>query len=137
MLLSAYALSLVSLILSRQRTLAWTALGVSVVASLMATDEPQGGTAVPFYFGLDYFVLNVLVVGFLFVPLERVFPARGDQTVFRAEWQEDRFYYLVSSMMVQVFNFVTLAPSNWVNANVTLDSIRDTMGGCRSGCRSS
>ncbi|SFJ08849.1 sterol desaturase family protein [Jannaschia pohangensis] len=123
-LLAGYALALVSLILSRQKTLGWTALGVSVLASLMATHTPQGGPAISLYFGLDYFIVNVLVIGFLFIPLERMFPARGDQTVLRAEWQEDMFYYLVSSMLVQIFNFVTLTPANYVNASFALDDIR-------------
>ncbi len=123
-LLAGYALALISLILSRRRTLGWTALAISVVASLMATHQPEGGVAIPFYFGLDYFIVNVLVVGFLFIPLERFFPARSEQTVLRAEWQEDMFYYLVSSMLVQVFNFVTLAPSTYVNVNMPLDDIR-------------
>lgn len=125
-LLAGYALSLLSLILSTRKSLGWTALAVSVLASLMATTQPQHASDVPqsFYFGLDYFIINVLLVGFLFVPLERFFPARGEQTVFRAEWQEDMFYYLVSSMLVQVLGFITLAPSNYVNAQIPLDDVR-------------
>ena len=124
-LLSGYALALLSLILSTRKSLGWTALAVSVVASLMATTQPEvGGAAQSLYFGLDYFIINVLVVGFLFVPLERFFPARSEQTVFRAEWQEDMFYYLVSSMLVQVLGFLTLAPSNYVNAQIELDAVR-------------
>ncbi len=125
-LLAGYALSLLSLILSARKSLGWTALAVSVIASLMATTQPQVGSDGPqvFYFGLDYFIINVLIVGFLFVPLERFFPARAEQTVFRDEWQEDMFYYLVSSMLVQVLGFITLAPSNYVNAQVELDGVR-------------
>ena len=125
-LLSGYALALLSLILSQRKTLGWTALAISVVASLMATTQPQSASEAPqsLYFGLDYFIVNVLVVGFLFVPLERFFPARSEQTVFRAEWQEDMFYYLVSSMLVQVLGFLTLAPANYVNAEVQLDDVR-------------
>lgn len=125
-LLAGYALSLISLILSRHRTLGWTALAMTVIASLMATTQPQhaGDVSQSIYFGLDYFIINVLIVGFLFVPLERFFPARGEQVVFRAEWQEDMFYYLISSMMVQVLGFITLAPANFVNAQIALDDIR-------------
>lgn len=125
-LLAGYALALVSLILSSRKSLGWTALAVSVVASLMATTQPQfsGETPQSLYFGLDYFIVNVLIVGFLFVPLERFFPARPEQTVFRPEWQEDMFYYLISSMMVQILGFITLAPSNFVNAQVPLDDFR-------------
>lgn len=125
-LLAGYALSLLSLILSARKSLGWTALALSVIASLMATTQPQvpGGAAQSLYFGLDYFIVNVLIVGFLFVPLERFFPARSEQTVFRAEWQEDMFYYLVSSMLVQVLGFITLAPANFVNSNIPLDDFR-------------
>ncbi len=127
-LLSGYALALLSLILSQRKSLGWTALAISVVASLMATTQPEVGDAPQsLYFGLDYFIINVLVVGFLFVPLERFFPARSEQTVFRAEWQEDMFYYLVSSMLVQVLGFLTLAPSNYVNAQADLDAVRATI----------
>ncbi|WP_394177931.1 sterol desaturase family protein [Yoonia maritima] len=125
-LLAGYTLSLVSLILSQRKSLGWAALAVSVIASLMATTQPQIATSTPqsVYFGLDYFIINVLIVGFLFVPLERFFPARPEQTVFRTEWREDMFYYLVSSMLVQVLGFLTLAPANYVNASVRLDEVR-------------
>lgn len=125
-LLLGYALALLSLILSRRKSLAWAALGVTVIASLMATTQPDISGAPPqsVYFGLDYFIVNVLVVGFLFVPLERVFPARPEQTVLREEWREDMFYYLISSMLVQVLGFITLAPAHYINATADLDAVR-------------
>ncbi len=65
-LLSGYALSLLSLILSARKSLGWTALAISVVASLMATTQPElGAGSQSLYFGLDYFIINVLVVGLL------------------------------------------------------------------------
>ncbi len=126
LLLAGYALALLSLIIGRRKSLGWAALAVTVVASLMATTQPDtaGAPPISLYFGLDYFIINVLVVGFLFVPLERFFPARSEQTVFRPEWQEDMFYYLVSSMFVQILGFITLAPANFVNANIDLDATR-------------
>ena len=116
-LLAGYALALLSVLLCRRKLLGWTGLGLVVFASLLGTAEPQaiGAERQSLYFGLDYFIINVLVVGFLFVPLERVFPARADQTVFRPEWQEDMFYYLVSSMLVQVLGFLAMAPTNMVS----------------------
>lgn len=117
-LLLGYLLALLSVILCRRKLLGWTGLGLCVLAALLGTG-PAGemeSARQSLYFGLDYFVINVLVVGFLFVPLERVFPARAEQTVFRPEWQEDMFYYLVSSMLVQVLGFIAMAPTNMVNS---------------------
>ena len=111
-LLVGYALALLSLLLSKDKVLGGTALALVVVASLLGGSQTTVNDANPtsLYFGLDFFILNVLFVGFLFIPLERFFPHRADQTVFRPEWQEDMFYYLVSSMLVQVLTFLTMAP---------------------------
>lgn len=129
-LLAGYALALLSLMLSRYRALAWTGLAVSVAASLMATAQPAHAPgSQSLYFGLDYFIVNVLLVGFLFVPLERFFPARPEQIVFREDWQEDMFYYLLSSMLVQVLSFLSMAPANFVNSVFDFAQTRATIGG--------
>lgn len=130
-LMLGYVLAFVSLVLARSRTLGLTGLALSVGASLMAASQPVtfGGTTHSIYFGLDYFIVNVLLLGFLFIPLERVWPARPEQTVLRAEWQEDMFYYLLSSMLVQVLTFLTMAPANFVNLHVDLSGVRGHIGG--------
>ncbi|MFV0367726.1 MAG: sterol desaturase family protein [Hyphomicrobiaceae bacterium] len=122
----AYVLSLISLLLRPEKTMGFTALGLTTVAALLGGSQADAQTAAgtPLYFGLDFFILNVLFTGFLFIPLERIWPKWGEQTVFRPEWQEDLFYYLVSSMFVQVLTFVTAAPSNFAVNELDLNSIR-------------
>jgi sterol desaturase/sphingolipid hydroxylase (fatty acid hydroxylase superfamily) len=122
----AYILSLLSLVLRREKAMGFTALGLTTLAALLggAQASPQTPDDTPLYFGLDFFVLNVLFTGFLFLPLERIWPNRGEQTVFRPEWQEDLFYYLVSSMFVQVLTFLTAAPSNVAVTTLDLASLR-------------
>ncbi|WP_238321617.1 hypothetical protein [Halocynthiibacter namhaensis] len=108
-LLIGYVLSLLSILLSRNKVLGWTALALVITASLIGTGATptEGGAGQSLYFGLDYFVINVLFVGFVFVPLERFFPHLSEQTVLRGEWREDLFYYLVSSLLVQILTFLT------------------------------
>ena len=126
-LLAGYGLALLSLLLSKDKVLGGTALALVVVASLLGGSQTTATDINPtsLYFGLDFFVLNVLFVGFLFIPLERFFPHRADQTVFRPEWQEDLFYYLVSSMLVQILTFLTMAPSNFVTGTFDLSEIQN------------
>jgi hypothetical protein len=57
---------------------------------------------------LDWFVLNLLFTGLLFVPLEKMF-GRLNQPLFRSEWREDLFYFLLGSLLVQSLAFLTLA----------------------------
>ena len=125
-LILGYVFAIISLLLNRSKILGGVALGLVIVSSLIAGTNGSVGeeNTTSLYFGLDFFILNVLFVGFLFIPLEKFFPARAEQTVLRPEWQEDMFYYLVSSMLVQVLTFLTLAPANFVSGQFDLSYIR-------------
>ncbi|MDZ4401997.1 sterol desaturase family protein [Prosthecobacter sp.] len=109
----AFAFSLLNLVLRPSKILGITGM----VATLLAVTF--GGTSAsavapdvtPVYFGLDFFVLRLLFTGFLFIPLETLFPRRADQGIFRYEWREDLFYYLISSMMVQVLTWLSFMPA--------------------------
>jgi sterol desaturase/sphingolipid hydroxylase (fatty acid hydroxylase superfamily) len=120
-LLVSYVLSLLSLLLRPRKALGTTALIVGLAAALLggANVQPEETRTWGIFFGLDFFVVNLLVTGFMFAPIERVFPHRAEQRLFRIEWREDLFYYLVSSMMVQAFAFLALAPQAYVNAHTS------------------
>ncbi len=130
-LLGAFLASLLSLVLRRnqKRILGLTGLIVTLLATLIGGTNPSpvvtGHTSL--YFGLDFFVLNVLFTGFLFVPLEQFFP-QNDQSLFRVEYREDLFYYLVSSMLVQILTFLTFLPANMVKATLPLADVRAWVG---------
>lgn len=129
-LLAGYALSSVSLVLRKNMTLGVCGMALTLASTMigalpMHRDLMPGGGV---FLGLDFFVLNVLFMGFLFVPLERLFPRRPDQVVLREEWREDIFYYLVSSMFVQVLTYLTLAPSKAINGTNGLAWTREWVG---------
>ena len=125
-LLLGYGLALISLLLSKDKLLGGLALALVLLASLLGGSQTTASDANPtsLYFGLDFFVLNILFTGFLFVPLERFFPHKPEQTLFRPEWQEDLFYFLVSSMLVQVLSFLTLAPAGFVNSTIDISGFQ-------------
>ena len=116
-LLASYGLSLLSLLLRPRKVLGLTALMIGLAAALMggANVQPAETRDWGIFFGLDFFVVNLLVTGFMFAPLERAFPHRRAQRLFRTEWREDLFYYLVSTMFVQILGFLALAPQAFVN----------------------
>lgn len=117
-LLVAYGLALLSLLLRPRKALGATALVIGIAAALLGGSNVQPAETRDWgiFFGLDFFVVNLLVTGFMFAPIERFLPRRAEQRLFRIEWREDLFYYLISSMMVQAFTFLALAPQAYVNA---------------------
>ena len=119
LLLGSYALALLSLLLRPRKILGTTALVIGISAAILggANVQPDETRSFGIFFGLDFFIVNLIATGLMFAPLERLVPHRRSQRLFRMEWREDLFYYLVSSMMVQVLTFLALAPSNVVMAN--------------------
>jgi sterol desaturase/sphingolipid hydroxylase (fatty acid hydroxylase superfamily) len=126
LMLLAYLSALLSLILRDSKVLGSAGAGITLLASLLGGSRSEAALAdfTPMYLGLDFFVLNVLFTGLLFVPLEAFFPKRAEQPLFRAEWREDLFYYLVSSMMVQVISLLTFGPAQALLAATQWTTLR-------------
>jgi hypothetical protein len=125
-LLAAFALSALSLALRRDRTLGTIGVAATLLAALIGGSDAQQlvPDPTPLFFGLDFFVLRLIFTGFLFIPLERFFPRHAEQAVFREEWREDLFYYLVSSMLVQMLTFLTFIPAKTILVFAPLTSLR-------------
>jgi lathosterol oxidase len=108
-----FALGVVSTLLRRRKVLGLTGIALALVATL------AGGGAVPiasdfdqrFTLGLDWFVLNLLLLALVFVPLERAFPRLPEQTTFRFGWTTDGAHFMVSHLAVQGLTFMTLLPA--------------------------
>ncbi len=120
-LLASYALALLSLLLRSRKVLGMTALAIGLGAALLGGAAVQSGEARGWgvFFGMDFFIVNLLATGFMYAPLERFFPHRRAQRLFRTEWREDLFYFLISSMFVQILAFLSLAPSQIINDNTS------------------
>ncbi len=125
----AFALALLNLALRPNRVLGLAAIALTLLAALGAQVTPVETSREGIYFGLDFFVLNVVLTGLLFVPLERLSPLKREQRLFRTEWREDLFYYFVSSMMVQVLTFLAMAPSNAIVSETPWASFRAAVFG--------
>ena len=125
-LVAAFACSGLSLVLRKERTLGTCGVAVTLAAALLGGSQAAAVVAgrPPLFFGLDFFVLNVLFTGFLFIPLERIFAHHDEQPIFREEWREDLFYYLVSSLMVQMLTFLTFLPAKSVLLLMPLTQVR-------------
>lgn len=121
LLVAAFALAVISLFLRTNKVLGLTAVTITLFAVALggSTVESREASTGGAYLGLDWFVLNLAFTGLLFIPLERLFPRRPEQTLFRNEWREDLFYYLVSSLFVQVLTLLSMAPSTAILANTS------------------
>jgi lathosterol oxidase len=106
------------MVLRRRKVLGATGIALALVATLGGGSRVPVESAFdePFTIGLDWFVLNVLLLSLVFVPLERAFPLRREQTTFRSGWTTDGIHFLVSHLAVQGLTFMTLLPATSIAA---------------------
>ena len=130
-LIIAFLLGMISTILRQQKVLGFTTVTLVLIATLMggsrATAKHELTSDV--YLGLDFFLLNLIFLGMLFIPIERLLK-RVDQPILRYEWREDLLYFFISTLFVQALTYLSLAPSlATLAATEWAASIRQTIAG--------
>ncbi len=101
-LVLAGGLSLANIVLGRRRTLNIAAL------CMVLTAVGLGGSRVPvgdfpdrtFYLGIDWFILDLLGSTLVFVLIEKLFPLKREQPVFRHAWQTDLAHFGANHFLV-------------------------------------
>jgi len=111
-LIAGFVTGCISITLRHSKTLGFVGMSIVLAATLLGGSQASKRleTESDIYFGLDFFVLNLILLGAIFIPLERLF-RKNDQTIFRDEWREDLFYFFVGSLFVQALTFLSLTPA--------------------------
>jgi lathosterol oxidase len=114
-LVIAFALGAVCAVLSARAQRRYGLVGVlsASLATLAGGSEVavDGPVAKSNYVGLDWLLLNLLVLGLLFVPMERMFTRIPAQPIVRKGFRTDMVYFAVSHLLVQVSVLLTMAPA--------------------------
>jgi lathosterol oxidase len=112
-LLAAFLCGAASLLLKRGKTLGLTGIALTGLATLMGGSRVEVSTPVrpSDHLGLDWFLLNLLILATIFVPLEHVFARLPAQRVFRRGWTTDLAHLGVSHLLVQATVLLTLVPA--------------------------
>lgn len=120
----------VSAMLRRKKVLALTgmllALGATLLggASVPINEDLRSGPAL----GLDWFLLDMLLMTLIFSPIEVLWPAYPKQNVFRSEWLTDIVYFLSTHLPIQITTFLILLPAIQLTALLNLPVVPGMVG---------
>ena len=111
-IVATFLLGAVSIAFIRSKTFGAMGIALALIATLMggSSVEPLTHDARPFSAGLDYFVLELLILALLFIPMERIWALHERQKIFRTGWQTDVKHFFVSHAGVQLISFATMIP---------------------------
>jgi sterol desaturase/sphingolipid hydroxylase (fatty acid hydroxylase superfamily) len=112
-IIASFFFATLSFLLSRRKKLAVVGIVLSVAAVAAGGFGVQVRTVEKsnWHLGLDWLVLDLLMMAVIFVPIEMAFPKRLRQARFHDEWRTDLMYFAVSHLFVQFFGVITQAPA--------------------------
>lgn len=112
-IIGSFFFSMLSLLLAKKITLALPGAAISCVAILLGAFALEGRAVenTSWHFGLDWMLLDLLLMTIIFIPIELFFPKNDQQTKFHEEWRTDLVYFIISHLFIQFFGVVTKQPA--------------------------
>jgi len=113
LIVGAVIFGIIASLLRKKKTLALTGTLLAIAATALGGSSVQinpnlrNGPAI----GLDWFLLDMLLMGIIYTPLERLWPQYPEQSTFRKEWTLDIVYFMSTHLPIQVLSFLVLLPA--------------------------
>src|SRR5205814_1621100 len=113
LIVAAILFGVISSILRKKKILALTGMLLAIAAtalggsSVQINETPHDGLAI----GLDWFLLDMLLMALIYVPLERLWPQYPKQGTFRKDWTLDVVYFMSTHLPIQILSFLVLLPA--------------------------
>ena len=113
LIVAAVVFAVISSILRKKKVLALFGMLLAIAAtawggaSVRINPNLHNGPAI----GLDWFLLDMLLMGIIYTPLERLWPQYPQQGTFRKDWTLDVVYFMSTHLPIQILSFLVLLPA--------------------------
>lgn len=120
-IIATFLFALISLLLNKNKKNAVIGVCLGVIAVVLGglTVEGRSVDAISWSLGVDWLILDLLIMVLLFVPIELAFPKNKLQSKFHEEWKTDLIYFGISHLAIQLFGVITKKPAvaffGWMN----------------------
>jgi len=112
-IIASFFFGVLSFLLSRQKK--WALIGMLLcTATIVFGGFNVAGRAVEktaWHLGVDWLLLDLLLMAVIFIPIEMVMPKNKEQLRFHEEWKTDLVYFVISHLFVQFFGVITQQPA--------------------------
>jgi sterol desaturase/sphingolipid hydroxylase (fatty acid hydroxylase superfamily) len=126
LIVGAIVFSVISSLLRKKKVLAMTGITLALAAAALGGSSVQinetlhSGPAL----GLDWFLLDMLLMAVIYVPLERLWPQYPTQGTFRDQWTLDIVYFMSTHLPLQILSFLVLLPATQATKYLAVPSLQ-------------
>lgn len=115
----SFLMGVISFILSKRKTFSIIGMSLALTCVLLGGGNIETPESLDQqkYLGLDWFILDLLIVALIFIPLEQFF-FRLKQKIFRPLWKTDLYHFLFSHLLIQTTSFLILLPSLYLGVQI-------------------
>ncbi|MES2727500.1 MAG: sterol desaturase family protein [Bacteroidota bacterium] len=109
----SFIFGLSNVLLSSKRTRGIVGIFIACITVVIGGFDVQGRAVekANWHLGLDWLLLDLLLMAIIFIPIEMVFPKREEQDRFHTEWRTDLIYFTISHLCIQFFGVITQQPA--------------------------
>jgi sterol desaturase/sphingolipid hydroxylase (fatty acid hydroxylase superfamily) len=124
-LIASLFFGLLNVLLSGDRKRGMAGIAISCMTIVIGGFDVQGRSVekVNWHLGLDWLLLDLLLMAVIFIPVEMIFPKRENQDRFHAEWRTDLVYFSISHLLIQFFGVITQRPAVVFFGKLNLDAL--------------
>jgi sterol desaturase/sphingolipid hydroxylase (fatty acid hydroxylase superfamily) len=113
LIVAAVAFGVLSSLLRKKKVLALTGMLLAIAATAWggSSVKVNGSRLNGVTIGMDWFLLDLLLMALIYVPLERIWPQYPEQGTFRKGWTQDVVYFMSTHLPIQILSFLVLLPA--------------------------
>jgi sterol desaturase/sphingolipid hydroxylase (fatty acid hydroxylase superfamily) len=124
-IIASFFFALLSFILSRKKSYAAPGIIIAALAIIVGGFNVTGRAVskTSWHLGLDWLLLDLLLMVAIFVPIELAFPKNRVQSKFHEEWRTDLVYFVISHLFIQFFGAITQRPATLLFGKLNLAAL--------------
>ena len=129
LIVAAIAFGVLSAILRKKKILGLTGMLFALVATAWggSSVKVNGGQLNGTTIGMDWFLLDLLLMALIYVPLERIWPQYPKQGTFRKYWTVDVVYFMSTHLPIQILSFLVLLPATQATKYLSVPALHNTI----------
>lgn len=125
-LIASLFFAVLSFLLSQTKGKALIGILICAITVFMGgfTVEGRAVDRVTFHLGLDWVILDLLLMAVIFIPIESVWPKNKGQPRFHDEWRTDLVYFIIGHLFIQIFGVFTQKPASLFFSHIGFSSLQ-------------